>query len=398
MIGDTASINLLTGLPGSGKSLRFAEAISTMVAMGKKVYFSNIEGLKVKGAIPWPDPKDWRDIPAGGILFVDEAQEFFPARRSGNPPSEVLMNRIRHDGITLVLGTQQPDYLDSYLRGLVGRHEHLLRREGKQESFMFADNAVMDNVRQKVKVIKRTYDYTTYKFNPKYFAMYDSAQVHTIKWQMPALMKRALIVGPIALALVVGCWAYVFGDAWAMKQKGQELQAQTADSTGGSPSGSRGATATNPSASRERMPKTVDQFVLDQVPRVSHQPWSAPIFDSANASARAKPEFYCMFSAPGEMADGRYQGDTCSCITEQGTKYELDQQTCFAVVKQGGVYNPFREPARESDKPLSRESEESQSQVSTRPAAVAMGTDEPINEYGGMRNKKLPAVLSNWRP
>ena len=398
MIGDTASINLLTGLPGSGKSLRFAEAISTMVAMGKKVYYSNIEGLKVKGAIPWPDPKDWRDIPAGGILFVDEAQEFFPARRSGNPPPEVLMNRIRHDGITLVLGTQQPDYLDSYLRGLVGRHEHLLRREGKQESFMFADNAVMENVRQKVKVVKRTYDYTTYKFNPKYFEMYESAQIHTMKWQMPQLMKRALIIGPIACLMVIGAWGYVFGDAWAMKKKGEELEANAADSTGGSPSGSRIAAANTANSSRERTPKTAEEYVLDLVPRISHQPWSAPVFDSANAAARAKPEFYCMSSGPGEMADGDYLGDTCSCITEQGTRYELDQQTCFAVVKQGGVYNPFREPTKETAPDRREEGDPDRDRQERGTVAALPGgrSEEPQTKYGAMRNKELPAELSSW--
>lgn len=34
MIGDTAAISLLTGLPGAGKSLRIAQAISLLVEKG----------------------------------------------------------------------------------------------------------------------------------------------------------------------------------------------------------------------------------------------------------------------------------------------------------------------------------------------------------------------------
>lgn len=46
MIGDTAAISLLTGLPGAGKSLRIAEAISKLVEKGEHVYACNIEGLR----------------------------------------------------------------------------------------------------------------------------------------------------------------------------------------------------------------------------------------------------------------------------------------------------------------------------------------------------------------
>jgi len=144
-------------------------------------------------------------------MFVDEAQAFFPDRRGGEAPDYVRMNKIRHDGIRLVLATQQPNYLDSYLRGLVGYHEHLLRRDGRMESFLFRENQVMDVVRQKLATIKRTYDYETYKFPVKYFACYDSAQTHTVKYRMPAIVRRALMVLPVAALLGAGAWYVVRG-------------------------------------------------------------------------------------------------------------------------------------------------------------------------------------------
>ncbi|MGE8398560.1 MAG: zonular occludens toxin domain-containing protein, partial [Burkholderiales bacterium] len=225
MIGDTAAISLLTGLPGAGKSLRMAEAISKLVEKGEHVFACNIDGLKIPGVTLWEDAKKWRDLPAGSILFVDEAQAFFPERRGGEAPEYVRMNKIRHDGIRLVLATQQPNYLDTYLRGLVGYHEHLLRRSGRQESFLFRENQVMDVVRQKLATIKRNYDYEVYKFKPRYFACYDSAQTHQIKYQMPALVKRALMILPVAALLAVGAWYTVFRDSSLAKAAPAEVEA-----------------------------------------------------------------------------------------------------------------------------------------------------------------------------
>ncbi|PPV04807.1 zonular occludens toxin, partial [Xanthomonas axonopodis pv. vasculorum] len=74
MIGDTASISLLTGLPGSGKSLRIIQAIRYLMDKGAHVYVCNIDGISVPGTTPWADPHKWQDLPAGSILFVDEAQ------------------------------------------------------------------------------------------------------------------------------------------------------------------------------------------------------------------------------------------------------------------------------------------------------------------------------------
>ncbi|MBD4845718.1 zonular occludens toxin, partial [Xanthomonas citri pv. citri] len=49
MIGDTASISLLTGLPGSGKSLRIIQAIRYLMDKGAHVYVCNIDGISVPG-------------------------------------------------------------------------------------------------------------------------------------------------------------------------------------------------------------------------------------------------------------------------------------------------------------------------------------------------------------
>lgn len=396
MIGDTASINLLTGLPGAGKSLRLVESILHAQSKGLLVYVCNIDGLKVPGVMPWDDPRKWQELPAGSILVCDEAQEFFPARRSGDPPDYVkAMSKIRHEGVRLILATQQPDYLDSYLRGLVGFHEHLYRIAGKEKSFIFRNHQLMDQVRASLKRIKSLYDHEQWAFPTQLFSYYESAQVHTVKYKMPALMKKVLIAAPLALALFGAPIGFLAYNAY----KARSDAAAATDSAapvppGGAPQGAtsaKGASEQKPADKRVEM--TRDEYVLAQVPRVIHEPWSAPIYDQVNNAPRSKPEYYCMASRAGLDAQGEQVGDTCSCLTEQGTRYEIDMQTCFAVVKQGGVYNPYREPNRglvpQRDMQQEQRDDERRQPVS-RPA-LAMPSEEQQAAYGSMRGKAYPA-------
>lgn len=323
MIGDTAAISLLTGLPGAGKSLRMAEAISKLVEKGEHVFACNIDGLKIPGVTLWEDAKKWRDLPAGSILFVDEAQAFFPERRGGDAPEYVRMNKIRHDGIRLVLATQQPNYLDTYLRGLVGYHEHLLRRSGRQESFLFRENQVMDVVRQKLATIKRNYDYEVYKFKPRYFACYDSAQTHQIKYQMPALVKRALMILPVAALLAVGAWYTVFRDSSLAKAAPAEVEAPS--STAPNSAGAAGA------ASKAEKITTGGGYVANITPLVADVPWSAPAY--INRPVVSDPHVYCMSTE-----------DSCRCVTEQMTRVTVADDVCRDIARWGEPYNPFKAP------------------------------------------------------
>ncbi|KAB7775656.1 zonular occludens toxin domain-containing protein [Xanthomonas sp. LMG 12460] len=323
MIGDTASISLLTGLPGAGKSLRLAQAISVLVEKGEHVYYSNIDGLKIRGTTHWPDPKDWRDLPSGAILFVDEAQHYFPARRSGDPPNEVIMNKIRHDGIRLVLATQQPNYLDTYLRGLIGFHEHLLRCNGKEASFIFRNNTVMEEVRAPIKRIKTLYDYNTWNFPKQYFACYESAEVHTVKYQMPALVKRALMILPIAVILAVGAWYTVFRDS-SLAHAGEpdKKTPPSAASLSGTPA----------AASSVASVSSAEGYVQMLAPMVSDVPWSAPAF--VGRPVVSDPHVYCMSTE-----------NSCRCVTEQNTRVQtIRDDVCREIARNGEPYNPFKAP------------------------------------------------------
>lgn len=58
-------------------------------------------------------------------------------------------------------------------------------------------------------------------------------------------------------------------------------------------------------------------------PRIEGQPWTAPAYDSRPVAA--DPEVYCI-----AVDDGR-----CSCMTEQGMRYEMDKKICRSIVANG---------------------------------------------------------------
>ncbi len=369
MIGDTASISLLTGLPGSGKSLRMTQRIVELVEKGEHVYTCNINGISVPGVTPWDDPTDWQSLPAGAVLFVDEAQQFFRARRGGEPPDYIAaMETIRHSGVRLVLATQQPNYLDTHLRGLVGFHEHLLRQSGKDESFIFRNHQVMDEVRVGLRRIKTLYDHEKWKLPARYFQYYKSAELHTVKYRMPALLKKVLITGPIAIVLALSVFGFLFYKGVAGKAQADEL-AKTA------PVAQPGQSSAKPSGreSSKIVVRTGSDYMEAITPLVQDVPWSAPAFIGRNM--RADPHVYCMAT---EM--------TCRCVTEQNTRYEMQSDdACRELARWGEPYNPFKEPERERERDRAATDEK-----------AGEGGDKPkVTEQSVLAGTVIPGKMSD---
>ena len=266
-IGQTASITFITGLPGSGKSLRAVYHMLKMVAAGELVFASNFTGLKVKGVTEWADPHDWKNLPPGAILFVDEAQEFFRARRSGDPPPYLTdMERIRHGGVRLVVITQQPNYLDTHLRGLCGLHEHLKRLNGKEGARIMRHHEVIEDVRSP-KAAQR-YDGEDWAYPVECYAAYESAEVHTVKYVMASKVKKALwITGICAAACLAGIGVIV-----AKVRAADDTPARSA------PAKPAATASTDIPAGRGTVqPLTAEQWLSRLTPRFAGMPESAQI-------------------------------------------------------------------------------------------------------------------------
>lgn len=334
-LGATASITVITAIPGSFKTTRAVWWIKQAIAAGEMVYVCNLNGIKVPGVMPWEDPTKWRELPPGSVLVVDEAQTFFRARRGGEPPKYITdMETIRHQGVRLILITQRISYLDSHLRGLVGLHEHMMRDDGDPYATIVRANTCIENTDELVK--RKTaahYDHEKWTPDPSLFEDFESAQVHTVKRVIKTKYKRGAVMLGVAVLLFGGVFYSIFAD-------GKSKSGAKGDPAPTAPSAqSSGVNAARSANETEKPPLTTEEYLERMVPRMAEAPYSAPIFDDREAVSL--PDLFCMSS----QSRGGLES-SCTCLTEQGTRYEVEPLTCVSIARHGGPYNPFKTPAQ----------------------------------------------------
>jgi len=203
-------ITIITGTPGSGKTLKCVEMILEYRKQGRAVY-ADINGLNIEGVKPSPD--DWRDTPEGSVVIYDEAQDkqvdgksiFASTGKSGPSDYEVVraMEKHRHTGYDLIFITQSPTFLHSHIRKLTGKHYHVYRALGLKSATVYGwDRAVSDpnDYHEQNKADKQRWSYPA-----SLFSHYKSATVHTHKFKMPS----KLIYLGMAVAICFGIAIYL---------------------------------------------------------------------------------------------------------------------------------------------------------------------------------------------
>lgn len=328
-IAETASITLITAVPGSGKTLRAVWYMKQAQQDGQTVFACNVNGLTLDGVIDFPDPTKWEELPAGSVLVVDECQRFFRADR-GVPSYIAAMETIRHMGIRLILLTQHPALIHSNIRALVGFHEHLVRQNGKESATVYTRSRVIDNVRSDKALAAE--DHHTWAFPKDCYELYKSAEVHTFKRTIPYKYKRALALLAFAAVLL----GFVVWKVRSAVYVDDSKPAATA-------SASLGAEGGGKRASERVVIATAAHYAQQVQPLIDDAPFTAPGF--VNRPFVSEPELFCMSS--GHMAGNRWVVETCSCVTEQGTRYQLEQSKCADVARFGGRYNPYRQPVQQ---------------------------------------------------
>lgn len=368
MIGHTTV--LITGLRGNGKTLRAVSLMKQEIAEGRPTFASNFKGLRVPGVQLLEDPREWETLPTGSILFVDEAQRYWRARRSGEPPAEVqAMETQRHVGITIVLLTQQPTYLDKHIRGLVDKHYHLIRRAGLKGSQVYEWERCRDDPLENASADAA--EKSVFVFDSKDFADYDSAEVHTIKAKLPARAKMIAV----AVLLVAGMFW------WALGRFDRTPADPVADD--GVPAAGGTPTPRGDDVSRRVRGlhyDSAESYLASLTPRVHEVIWSAPAFDGREVVS--DPHVYC-------MASGHDGSDGCSCMTEQATRYDMDLDKCLTLARHGEPYNPFKPPEGGRSQRRVRGDGEPSPSAMAAPAAAPVGAEpagvEQVARYGGFR-------------
>lgn len=323
-------IELVTGLPGSGKTLQTIWRIKARAEKeDRPVYYSGIAEL----TLPWIewDPKRWMDLPAGAIMVIDEAQRLYrPRGRTGEPPDYVhMLETHRHLGIDLVFITQSPMLIDSHVRNLCERHWHVMRKFGTQFATIYeyptgvrtsvASNRGKDGIRHEFRYPKEVFTY------------YKSAELHTVKRRIPAKVWVML-----AMPFVFGAAAFT-----AYMRLNPDAQREQAEKAVFGAQGAPGAaSAPAPGVMQARRVGadgkailSTEDYLARQVPRVAGLVHTAPVFDEVTRPTEAPYPAACIASAA-----------KCVCASQQGTRLEVPDELCRSIAA-GGFFVAWGRPA-----------------------------------------------------
>ena len=351
-------IELFTGLPGNGKTLLMVERLMKEVeSASRPIVAAGIDGLREGVATVLDDPRKWNDhdpdgeptcdchgdgalhahrIPDGALIFVDEAWKWFghlqDATRQSTPKHVLALAEHRHRGIDFVWTTQMPVQLFPFARSLIQNHHHVVRRFGTQLIDVYTWQELCEDVKSQPKreaAIKKT------RMLPKeHFGDYKSATLHTIKRQIPlrVLMLPLLVVAAAICAYFAYTW--LKPDHMAKKYGGAGSNSALAESSQAEGTGQG-------SEKKEKRFRDSADYTRQHLPRFDTMPWTAEVFDGRDVVS--DPRLFCMSSNPGPDSSGKHVDHTCSCITEQGSYYELELHTCRFLARRGEPYNPYRQ-------------------------------------------------------
>lgn len=364
-------IRLFTGLPGAGKTAHAVAVALELMKQGRPVYVANMNGMQIPGAIPFEDPRKWEELPGNAVLIVDEAQRFFRASRALDVPPEVqAMETHRHLGIDFLLTTQQPNYLLKHLRGLVGEHVHHLRRTNATAQ-TWTWNGVCDepdNLTERDRA-----DVSMFVYPKHVFGMYTSTEQDTHKPGIPRKWKFVIGGGLVLLLLVM------FGPGYMKRRTLASADLGTGDASSAEQPGQAGT---------KGKALTVDQYVAQMTPRMEAGLHTAPVFDGRKALS--EPAVYCISSKAGLDAQGKHKAASVTCLTEQGTKYNMAVGMALRIARDGPMYNPFKAPPQQQpEQPDMQEPPGAGWNPAAMPvtagAPVSAGTVEQQAGYGGFR-------------
>ena len=307
-------INLVTGLPGAGKTLWTLGIVDALAKKDNRtVYYYGIPDLILDWVL-MESPEDWINLPENSIIVIDECQTSFrPRAASVKPPPFIAeFETHRHKGLDFFLLTQHPMLVDGNIRRLAGKHFHVIRFYGFQKSTVHEFQSVRDNVDKNQKNSISTH----FIFPKEVFKWYKSAETHTMKKRIP--MRIVMII--ILPMLLIGAIYYGIGVFKSFSTKPNELLAQKSTAA----NIANGSQNTNPNKTTN---SPVLTYVTARIPVVADMPFTAPAYDKITEPVRAPYPAACLLS----------KSKGCVCYTDQATKFPLSQSSCKQIVD-GGIY------------------------------------------------------------
>lgn len=309
------AITLITGLPGHGKGLYSLDIVNKLEkSSGRPVYYHNVKDLNLK----WHQldkPQEWVNCPEGSIILLDEAWQSFPLRPNAQIPPDFVAQLAthRHKGYDIFIVTQQPTQLDTFVRKLIDKHFHVVRKFGAESANVHEFVGLnSDPQKSRKNSIKHSY-----KYNKQIYNWYKSAEVHTVQTNRPMRIYFLWFGVPLLLAA-----SFYFVN--------QKLNPVTGDIATGMKEQfvlERGAIdpLPNENPQQQQQQRPVLNYVEAHTAELVDFPHTAPAFVEVTKPVVAPYPAACVIM--------RSAG--CRCYTQQGTRLDTSKDVCMQIVERG---------------------------------------------------------------
>jgi zona occludens toxin len=297
---------------------------------GRPLFQSGIPDLKLP-FIPVPPIAEWTEMrpdpdnpgmeapyftfPENSLIVLDEAQRIYRVRANGAqvPVHVAAFETVRHTGVTFLLMTQNPTFLDTHIRKLVGQHIHL-RDVGLLGRWYYEWPECSDVERFATAPIKKKWS-----LPKESFPLYKSASMHIKRqYSVPPVM---VLFGVCMLLVVYGAWrVYSSIDAKVSPVKVEAKQ-----------SGEQ-VVPVQPVAPGPVVVRDGGAYLASFTPLVPGRPETAPAYDGLR-QVKVMPR----------IAGGMCTPERCVCYTQQGTNAGLDDGQCRAWLA-NPPFDPYRDP------------------------------------------------------
>lgn len=312
-------ITLITGLPGSGKSLFTLKTVNDLATKdNRQVYYYGIPELTLNWIL-MDKPEDWINLPQGSIFVIDECQTTFRPRGNGAAvPLHVSEFEVhRHKGYDAFLITQHPMLIDGNVRRLVGRHYHVVRFYGFAKSKIHEFNQVRDNVDKSTKNSIENH----FVYPKEVYSWYKSADLHTVKKRIPMRLVMMILL-PLFL-LVLLYFGYKTMNKIAVNPDLNKPQTEQ----------------TLPQSSVATIQPKPETYIDTHAAQLPDFPHTAPIYAEVTKPVVAPYPAACVLFK-----------NKCTCYTQQGTKMYVSILACNQIVAEGFFVDWDSEPKNRTER------------------------------------------------
>lgn len=320
------SLVLVTGLPGHCKTLHTLARVSEIAKKdGRPVFYAGIKLKDHEAVNAWTEwePEKWQDLPPNAIFLVDEAQFRFKVQGRVKPDFIENLSVHRHGGIDIWMITQHPTFLDPFVRKLVDRHFHCMRKFGSKWVTIHEFAQCRDNCEKSA----GRKDSTTHEWfmDKRVFEWYHSSEAHTGKLRIPA---RVMVLAVVPFVLVIAGY-YAYQGLWGSKSGLAKAQQSNANG-----SGAPGSTPGAPNGVQQ--PLTPAEYAARYQARIPGLPHTAPAYDEVTKPTNAPYPAACLASKT-----------KCHCYSQQATRIDTPEQLCRDIAA-GGFFVAWNLPVAQA--------------------------------------------------